>query len=92
MRLSYEFKEAKLAFAQHELVENKGGLLVDLLVTTDHGAAELEAALQMLDEHLPGSQLSTVSEDRRNHSCTSSSAASETSLHVAMAEHHEPAG
>src|SRR3954454_11646195 len=47
-------KEAKLSFAQHALMENRNGLVVDLLVTRASGTAEREAALQMLDEHLPG--------------------------------------
>lgn len=40
---------AKLAFAGHILMENRSGLIADVLITEAHGRAEREAALQMLD-------------------------------------------
>lgn len=40
---------AKLAYAGHALMENRSGLMVDILVTEATGHAEREAALQMLD-------------------------------------------
>lgn len=46
-------KEAKLSFTQHALMENRNGLIVDVLVTQASGTAERDAALLMLDEHLP---------------------------------------
>ncbi len=40
---------AKLAYAGHVLMENRTGLVVDILITEATGRAEREAALQMLD-------------------------------------------
>lgn len=40
---------AKLAFAGHILMENRNGLIADVLITEANGRAEREAALQMLD-------------------------------------------
>src|SRR5712692_6384578 len=42
-------KEAKLCFAGHVLMENRHGLVVDVLITEATGTAEREAALVMLD-------------------------------------------
>lgn len=41
-------KEAKLCFDAHALMENRNGLLVDLMVTTATGTSEEEAAEMML--------------------------------------------
>lgn len=41
--------EAKLAFAGHLLMDNRSGLILDVLVTQATGTAEREAALAMLD-------------------------------------------
>lgn len=41
--------EAKLAFAGHLLMDNRSGLILDVLVTQATGTAEREAALVMLD-------------------------------------------
>lgn len=46
-------REAKLSFAGHALMENRNGLLVDLIVTEANGTAERETALSMLREHAP---------------------------------------
>jgi transposase len=42
-------KEAKLCFAGHVLMENRHGLVLDVLITQATGTAEREAALTMLD-------------------------------------------
>jgi transposase len=42
-------QEARLAFAGHVLMENRNGLIVDVLVNAATGRAEREAALVMLD-------------------------------------------
>ena len=42
-------QEAKLCFGGHALMENRNGLLVDVLVTEANGRAERDAALAMLD-------------------------------------------
>lgn len=59
--------EAKLAFAQHVLRENRNGLIVDVVVTEATGTAEREAALNMLDESLVGSGSTTLAADRGYH-------------------------
>jgi transposase len=41
-------KEAKLAFSQHALMENRHGLLVDLRIDEANGTAEVTTALEML--------------------------------------------
>jgi transposase len=42
-------QEARLSYAGHILMENRNGLILDLLVTQATGTAEREAALVMLD-------------------------------------------
>ena len=86
-------KEAKLSFAQHALMENRNGLLVDLLVTQATGTAERDAALQMLDETLPGTNLITLAGDRGYHVRSFINACRERNVtpHVAMITHHKPA-
>lgn len=86
-------KEAKLSFAQHALMENRNGLLVDLLVTQATGTAERDAALQMLDETLPGTNLITLAGDRGYHVRSFIGACRERNVtpHVAMITHCKPA-
>jgi transposase len=56
-------KEAKLCFAGHVLMENRNGLVVDVVVTQATGTAEREAALDML-ERVPGAHRITVGADK----------------------------
>jgi transposase len=56
-------KEAKLCFAGHVLMENRHGLVVDVMLTQATGTAEREAALDML-ERLPGVHRVTVGGDK----------------------------
>jgi hypothetical protein len=49
---------------RHALMENRNGLIVDVLVTQASGTAEREAAVQMLEEHLPGTLPITLAADR----------------------------
>lgn len=56
-------KEAKLCLAGHVLMENRHGLVVDVMLTQATGTAEREAALDML-ERLPGTRLVTVGGDK----------------------------
>ncbi|TMB17609.1 MAG: IS5 family transposase [Deltaproteobacteria bacterium] len=57
-------KEAKLSYAQHALMENRNGLLVELLVTQASGTAEREAALEMMHDYLPSDQRITLAGDK----------------------------
>ncbi len=57
-------KEAKLSYAQHALMENRNGLLVELLVTQASGTAEREAALEMVNDYLPREQRITLAGDK----------------------------
>ena len=56
-------KEAKLCFAGHVLMENRHGLVVDVMLTQATGTAEREAALDML-ERLPGRHRVTLGGDK----------------------------
>jgi transposase len=49
-------KEAKLSFMGHAMTENRHGLVVETAYTQATGTAEREAALAMIDAHLPGSE------------------------------------
>lgn len=57
-------KEARLSFSAHALMENRNGLLVDLRIAEANGRAEREAALQMLDDALPGQRRLTLGADK----------------------------
>jgi transposase len=57
-------KEAKLSYSGHALMENRHGLLVDLRIAEANGRAEREAALQMVDEELPGENSITLGADK----------------------------
>ena len=57
-------KEAKLSYAQHALMENRNGLLVELQVTHASGTAEREAALEMMHDYLPSDQRITLAGDK----------------------------
>lgn len=57
-------REARLSYAMHGLMENRSGLLIGLQVTQATGRAEREAALELLDEELPGSRPITLGADR----------------------------
>lgn len=46
-------REAKLSFAGHALMENRNGLVVDVMVSEANGSAERLAALQMMVEAEP---------------------------------------
>lgn len=48
-------KEAKLSYSVNTLMENRNGLLVDLVVYPATGRAERESALEMLDSAFPSS-------------------------------------
>jgi IS5 family transposase len=57
-------KEAKLSYAQHALMENRNGLLVELAITQASGTAEREAALEMVENYLPRDKRITLSGDK----------------------------
>ena len=57
-------KEAKLSYSAHALMENRNGLLVGLQVDVADGHAERRSALDLLDEHLPGSRRITLGADK----------------------------
>ena len=54
---------AKLSFAGHVLMENRNGLVVDVLLSQATGTAETEAALTML-ERVPTARRITVGADK----------------------------
>lgn len=56
-------KEAKLSFSMHSLMENRNGLLVDLVVDEANGTTERTTALEMLDQ-LRGDKRITVGADK----------------------------
>jgi IS5 family transposase len=56
-------KEAKLAYGAHALMENRNGLLVDILITEAYGTTEPTAALAMLDAQ-PSTGHRTVAGDK----------------------------
>jgi transposase len=47
-------KEAKLCFMGHALMENRHGLVVQAEATEANGMAERKAALEMIDQQVPG--------------------------------------
>lgn len=55
---------AKLSFIGHALMENRNGLVVDMLVTQATGTAEREAALQLLDRRPFGRHRITLGADK----------------------------
>jgi transposase len=57
-------KEAKLAYSQHALMENRHGLLVELQIATASGTAERETAIVMLDGLVPGTSRVTLGADK----------------------------
>jgi transposase len=57
-------KEAKLAYSQHALMENRHGLLVELQIAPANGTAERETAIAMLDDCLPGTARITLGGDK----------------------------
>ncbi len=56
-------KEAKLCLAGHVLMENRTGLVVDVVVTQATGTAERDTALDML-ERVPGKRRITLGADK----------------------------
>ena len=57
-------KEAKLSFCGNALMENRNGLIADVLVVPATGLAEREAALAMLDRTLVGTKRITLGGDK----------------------------
>lgn len=57
-------QEARLCFMGHALMENRSGLVLDLLLTEATGRAEEEAALAMLDRRSLPSQRVTLAADK----------------------------
>jgi transposase len=57
-------KEAKLAFSQHVLMENRNGLLADVQIAPATGTAERDSAIAMLDECVPGDGRVTLAGDK----------------------------
>lgn len=57
-------KEAKLAYAEHVLMENRNGLIVDAQIHPAAGVSETCAALEMLAENIDGVGARTVAGDK----------------------------
>jgi transposase len=55
---------AKLYYAEHVLMENRNGLIVDLELSEAVGTAERENALRLMDRALPGTKRITIGGDR----------------------------
>lgn len=56
-------KEAKLCFAEHVLMENRNGLIVDMMVAAAVGVTEPGAALELMSRALPTGRV-TVGADK----------------------------
>lgn len=56
-------QEAKLCFAEHVLMENRNGLIVDMVVTPSVGMTEPNAALELLTRAVPPGRV-TVGADK----------------------------
>jgi len=57
-------KEAKLSYSAHALMENRNGLLVGFELDAADGHAERRAALDMVDNFLPGARRITLGADK----------------------------
>jgi transposase len=57
-------KEAKLAFSQHALMENRNGLLIGLRIAEASGTAERDTAIALLDDELTGRRRVTLGADK----------------------------
>lgn len=57
-------QEARLSFAGHVLMENRNGLILDILVSEASGRAEREGALTLLDRRLTPRQRVTLGADK----------------------------
>jgi len=55
---------ARLCYAEHVLMENRNGLIVDLELSEANGTAEREHALGLMDRALPGTKRITLGGDR----------------------------
>jgi transposase len=55
---------AKLSYAQHALMDNRHGLLVDMRVSVANGYAEREVALEMLEQETSSGRHRTVGADK----------------------------
>jgi len=59
-----EGDKARLAYSLNALMENRNGLLVDFRVTEANPSAERDAAVEMLEQSLPGSKRLTLAGDK----------------------------
>lgn len=57
-------KEAKLSFMLHTLMENRTGLLLDMVLTIATGTAEREAAITLLDRNHTTGKRATLGTDK----------------------------
>lgn len=57
-------QEARLAYAGHLLMENRNGLILDVLITQASGTAERDAALQMMDRRKRRRKRVTLAADK----------------------------
>jgi hypothetical protein len=56
--------EARLSFAEHLLMENRSGLILDALITEASGTAERDGALRLLDRRLTPRKRVTLGADK----------------------------
>jgi transposase len=57
-------KEAKLCYSGHALMENRNGMLVDFQIAQANGRAERRAAIEMVEQNLPGTSRITLGADK----------------------------
>jgi len=59
-----EGKEAKLCYSGHALMENRNGLLMNIMIDTADGYAERGSAIAMVDECIPENKRITLGADK----------------------------
>lgn len=59
-----EGKEAKLCYSANALIENRNGLLMNILIDTADGYSERGTAIAMIDESVPGTKRITLGADK----------------------------
>jgi len=84
---------AKLSYAGHALMENRNGLLMDVLVNEASGYAERDAALEMLHRSVPGEHRITLAADRGYDAKSFVADLREAAVtpHIAQSVHRRPA-
>lgn len=80
-------KEAKLSYSANALMENRNGLIADLVVEPADGYAERNAALLMIDRSLPARRRATLGADKGYDSADFIAACRERNITPHVAQH-----